>query len=374
LFSRWNNMGSQSEISLYSMNPDGTDVQMHYGSHSHNTGTNGSTVQFLQPREMSDNNIMVVLQPFTGTFSGGDVIKINTIDYADNTQGTWVQQGILTGPAQTVLTQNVNSGNALSPGGRFGSIYALGDGSNRTLVSWNQCQILSDPTDPTSTIIPCTLATQAQLNDPLLVEAPPAYGVYLMDFSTYTQIPVVTPEADTLVTDAVAAYKRTKPTILYDKVAGVDPEIDAINAGHNVGVLHIRSVYDFDENFDGLDTAATGLNSTADMADPTKTTSADQRPARFIRIIKAVSIPDRNTRNINNTAFGVSTQQGMREILGYAPIEPDGSVKIKVPADVPFTFSILDKEGRRIRGVRDNGRNTGVRWLSLLSRWCKSAK
>ena len=355
LFTRWNNMGSQSEMSLYSMNPDGTEVQMHYGSHSHNTGSNGSTVQFLQPREMSDNSIMTILQPFTGTFSGGDIIKINTNDYADNTQGTWVQQGTLSGPAQTVLTQNITSGNALSLGGRFGSIYALGDGSNRTLVSWNQCQILSDPTDPNSKIIPCTLATQAQLTDPLLVEAPPAYGVYLMDFSTYTQIPVVTPEADILVTDAVAAYKRTKPTILYDKVAGIDPDIDSINAGHNMGVLHIRSVYDFDENFDNLDTSASGINSTADMSDPTKTTSANQRPARFIRIIKAVSIPDRNTRNINNTAFGVSTQQGMREILGYAPIEPDGSVKIKVPSDVPFTFSILDKEGQRIRGVRDNG-------------------
>lgn len=355
LFSRWNNMGSQSEMSLYSMNPDGTDVQMHYGSHSHNTGTNGGTVQFLQPREMSDNNIMAVLQPFTGTFSGGDVIKINTNDYADNTQGTWIQQGTLSGPAQTVLTQNVTSGNALSLGGRFGSIYALGDGSNRTLVSWNLCQILSDPADPTSTIIPCTLATPAQLTDPLLVEAPPAYGVYLMDFSTYTQIPVVTPEADTMVTDAVAAYERTKPTILYDKVPGIDPELDATNAGHNMGVLHIRSVYDFDENFDSLDTAAAGINSPADMADPTKTTSVDQRPARFIRIIKAVSIPDNNVKNLNNNAFGVSTQQGMREILGYAPIEPDGSVKIKVPAEVPFTFSILDKDGRRIRGVRDDG-------------------
>lgn len=368
LFSRWNNMGSQSEISLYTMNPDGTDVQMHYGSHSHNTGTNGGTVHFLQPRETSDNNIVAIIQPFTGTFSGGDIIQINTNDYADNTQGTWLLQEVVSGPAQTVITQNVTSGNVLSLGGRFGSIYALGDGSNRTLVSWNQCQILSIPTDPTSTIIPCTLATPAQLNDPNLVEAPPAYGVYLMDFSTYNQIPVVIPEADTLVTDVVAAFKRTKPTILFDKVPGVDPEIDTINAGHNVGVLHIRSVYDFDENFNNLGTAATGINSTADMADPTKTTSADQRPARFIRIIKAVSIPGRNTRRISNTAFGVSTQQGMREILGYAPIEPDGSVKIKVPSDVPFTFSILDKEGRRIRGLRANGNRNNQRhqyWLQL---------
>ena len=104
------------------------------------------------------------------------------------------------------------------------------------------------------------------------------------------------------------------------------------------------------------------------MADPTKTTSADQRPARFIRITKAVSIPDQNTRDINNSAFGVSTQQGMREILGYAPIEPDGSVKIKVPAEVPFTFSILDKEGRRIRGLRENNTRNNQRhqyWLQV---------
>ena len=368
LFSRWNNMGSQNEISLYTMNPDGTDVQMHYGSHSHNTGSNNSTVHFLQPRETIDNNIMAIISPFTGTFGGGDIITINTNDYADNTQGVWLKQGTLTGPAQTVITQNITSGNTLSLGGRFGSIYSLGDGSNRTLVSWSQCQIVDVPTDPNSRNIPCTLATQAQLDDPNLQEADPAYGIFLMDFDTYNQIPVVKPEADTLFTDVIAAYPRTKPTIVFDKIAGVSEEIDSVNAGHDVGVLHIRSVYDFDQNFNNLGATAAGINSTADMADPTKTTSADQRPARFIRIIKAVSIPDRNTRNINNSAFGISTQQGMREILGYAPIEPDGSVKIKIPANVPFTFSLLDKEGRRIRNLRESGARNNQRhqyWLQL---------
>jgi hypothetical protein len=37
----------------------------------------------------------------------------------------------------------------------------------------------------------------------------------------------------------------------------------------------------------------------------------------------------------------------MREILGYAPIEPDGSVQIKVPAGVAFGVSVLDSAGRR---------------------------
>ena len=38
----------------------------------------------------------------------------------------------------------------------------------------------------------------------------------------------------------------------------------------------------------------------------------------------------------------------MREILGYAPVEPDGSVQIKVPAGVPFGIGVLDVNGRRI--------------------------
>ena len=38
----------------------------------------------------------------------------------------------------------------------------------------------------------------------------------------------------------------------------------------------------------------------------------------------------------------------MREILGYAPIEPDGSVNIQVPAYVAFHMSLLDANARRI--------------------------
>jgi hypothetical protein len=61
-------------------------------------------------------------------------------------------------------------------------------------------------------------------------------------------------------------------------------------------------------------------------------------------------------RDIANASFGVTGY--MREILGYAPVEPDGSVKIKVPANVAFQFSILDANGRRISPVHSN-------WLQL---------
>ena len=38
----------------------------------------------------------------------------------------------------------------------------------------------------------------------------------------------------------------------------------------------------------------------------------------------------------------------MVEIIGYAPVEPDGSVKVKVPANVALGVSVLDSMGRRI--------------------------
>ena len=45
----------------------------------------------------------------------------------------------------------------------------------------------------------------------------------------------------------------------------------------------------------------------------------------------------------------------MREILGYAPVEPDGSVRVKVPANVPFAIIVLDADGRRISRATRTG-------------------
>ncbi len=154
----------------------------------------------------------------------------------------------------------------------------------------------------------------------------------------------------------------------------MDPELNLELANDNTGILHIRSVYDMDGVFNPLNmsaanqTALATLVSTdpdgyagsfgfsadnrsiAYLADPSHFTS-DDRPARFLRVIKSVGIPDElggADFDISNDAFGQSTQQGMREIIGYAPIEPDGSVMIEVPANVPLAISVVDSKGRRI--------------------------
>jgi hypothetical protein len=38
----------------------------------------------------------------------------------------------------------------------------------------------------------------------------------------------------------------------------------------------------------------------------------------------------------------------MREIIGYAPVHPDGSVRVQVPANVPLSFEIVDANVQRI--------------------------
>ena len=342
VFSRWDHMGGRNEIGLYRTRPDGQETHILYGSHSHATGTDGGLVQFLRPREMPDGRIMVILRPFSGTFEGGDMVAIDVAGYADNDQPVADNPG-QTGPAQVpVSAGDVRTIPGPSPGGRFISAWPLWDGTPRALVSWSQCR-LQGPAP--GEILPCTAEALA---DPGAVEGPPLYSVFIYNLQDHTLLPVLVPEEGVEYTDVVAAQPRELPRILFDRQPGVELDEDWYNEG--VGVIHIRSVYDRDGGFDGLGAPAADIG---EMADPA-ITPADQRPARFLRVVKAVSMPDDNVVDIPRTAFGASTGQLMREIVAYAPVEPDGSVMVKVPANVPLAVSIVDDQGRRRGGRHRN--------------------
>ena len=194
--------------------------------------------------------------------------------------------------------------------------------------------------------MPCTPERLAVTN-PAPVVAPPLYGVWMYDPTTQTQQPIVIGEEGVLVADVVAAQPRRTPTSIPDKLPGVD--FDAELAAEGAGIINIRSVYDLD--------GVASVNIAA-VADPVITPPA-QRPARFLRIEKAVAIPDEDTVDLDDTAFGPNIQQGMREVIGYAPIEPDGSVRIKVPANVALALSVLDVNGRRTSARHQN-------WLQVV--------
>jgi hydrazine synthase alpha subunit-like protein len=332
LWSRWDHAPGKDAMHLYTANPDGTDLELYYGANSHLTGTNNTVVEFVHPRQMQDGRIMAIMRQYTDVDDGGDLVIIDGLHYVENTQPL-LADATLTGPAQSRATNNdVITIPGPSPGGRFTSAYPLQDGTNRILVSWTQCRLL-DATQTPPAIVPCT---SANLAIPNVQTAPPLYSVWMFDPRLNTLMPVMPVTEGIMVSDVAVAQPRALPNIILDKVPGVDLDQNLVDA--NVGVIDIRSVYDID----GLDTANPNI---ATLADPAKT-AASARPARFIRLEKAVSIPDRTVVNLSGAAFGASNF--MMELLGYAPIEPDGSVRLEVPADVAFRMSVLDANARRI--------------------------
>jgi hypothetical protein len=349
LFSRWDNMGNRNGINLYKMYPDGTNLRLVYGSKSHDTGTNGATIEFTEIRETLDNRILALARQSQGNFQGGDIIAIDVDNFIENQQTTAINNGILTGPAQVSDTYgNVTNDDLPSPAGRFNSYYPLRDGTDRRLVSWSPCRLLENNT--------IYLCTTDRLANPNAVEADPLYSVYLVDPREQTQAPVFIPREGMLYRDVAVAEPRALPPIHFDEQgpATSDYDFDPSIVNEGVGILNIRSVYDFDGGYNGLGSTAADITS---LADP-QATLADERAARFVRIVKAVSIPDNNLVDLNGADFGRSTQQLMREIIGYAPVEPDGSVRIKIPANIPFAISVLDKDGKRITNRHQN-------WLQL---------
>lgn len=334
LYSRWDRPGSVNGIHLYRVNPDGTALELLYGAESHRTGTDGASIQFVDAHEMMDGRILSVVRPFVHPELGGDLVAIDVGTYVENTQPTAANAG-MPGPAQTSVTTNeVRTDDLPSRGGRFSSAFPLWDGTDRVLVTWSNCRLVVD------TVI--TACSDETLADPNAVPAPPLYGVWMYDPADGTQLPIVSGEEGVLVSDVVAAQPRHRPTIILDQVAGgaLDPDLVA----ENVGILNIRSVYD-------IDGAAVG--DIAAIADPATTMAAD-RPFRFLRVERAVGIPDPDLVALADTAFGPNVRQGMREIVAYAPIEPDGSVRLKVPANVPLAVSVLDERGRRVSQRHQN--------------------
>jgi hypothetical protein len=241
------------------------------------------------------------------------------------------------------------------------------------LVAWRPCEVTRN-----GAVVPCTTLTPeelallgdnnrtkaAQAADAVKDNAPSAYAIYMFDPAKQTWLNVATPPQGFMYTDPVALTARTEPNV-------VEPTtVDAALAAQNMALIEVRSVYDTD----GLQRMAEGmltasdrgagctqsipLKAPADTAD-TRPMVADLArmknpadaaygcaPARFVRAMRGVPPP----------VGGMGVRQAIGEtefeqvqILGYAPIEPDGSFKLQVPADVPLALSVIDAEGRSIQ-------------------------
>ncbi len=350
IYSRWEQAYNRNnQFDIYQVNPDGTEQELLYGAHSHDTAS-GSESVFLHPRQMpgSPTRIITTLMPRQNTFEGGELVYIDYANFAEmNVPKITSSSGNVSG--QTSATGGrvpVTEGN--SANGRYTTPYPLWDNTNRALVAWAPCKVIKDGSPEF-----CTLA-----KDMTLEPAPAEYGIWILDLDTNAQRQMIFPEPGFTITDPVAIIDRDEalnsPAVITDKVAPADLDQDLFDAGR--GKLVIKSVYDTD-NFGILNMGSQLGNevpvpcvtnaATPNSACPTagqspdinaiKQLPADQRPARFLRVVKPAPIVDNeDTRD-------------MREILGYIPIEPDGSVVVEVPANRPLALEILGVNGKLIQ-------------------------
>ncbi|WP_143872816.1 hypothetical protein [Catenovulum sediminis] len=347
LYSRWDSAGGNNSINLYQMNPDGSENQFIYGWHSHPYSLNEQNIniQFIRMRQLPsgqfyfmltlDNNpsyqklpLTIDIDNYTEAF-----IELDGDEVSDS-----AQQRLF---VETLFDFDIDENINLS--GQLTDIFALRDNSSRYLMSLSLCRVQID--DKVQ-----TCRQTDELNADNVSAAEPIYELWLYDQQKNTQQLVVKGQSGKLIEQAIVMQSAPSAEFIADKQVGL--ELDAQTASLNAGILHIRSVYDLDgQSSEGI--------SIDELRDPMQT-PAEQLPARFLKLIRGVPMPPRSVRNVRGTDFGRSSNQLMREIIGYTPIQPDGSVKVVVPANTPFTLSLVDASGQRISPRHNH-------WLSVKS-------
>lgn len=334
IFGRSEWRGANPGVNLYQMDSDGKQLELLYGRHSHQQDEQRVHFTFAQP---TSTGLLTYVQTEQAGQYHQHWVYIDPVAYLDNTGPVQASSG-LTGPAQTpALYSQDTLFSALQRQGQVASVFPLRDGTERLLISWSPCRIV-DPSNAANAL-PCTDVNVAAEG---VQAAAPLFGLWLFDRQLQTQRPVQVAVEGQWFSEMVALTPSQPP--LQSEYSG-EPALIA----NNQGLLDIRSVYDIAGVANPVDISR--------LANP-QLTPAASRPAQFLQIIKPVAIPDNDDYPFTNTAFGRSAGQGMRDILGYVPIEPDGSVRVAIPADVPFSLALVDGQGRRISALHES-------WLQL---------
>ena len=376
MFSRWDHVGGRNHFKVFRSKPDGTDMFILFGAHSRGNS-------YLHPRDMDPKGkyagfIASDLMPLSGTHEGGGLMFIDAGNFSE--ENTPATPGMTGAGISQATAQELDIGRGLSQYGRISTPYPLWDGTDRVLVSFTPCEVSRG-----GAVVSCatlTAAEKSRLGEERLTEdiqadelqdnVRPSYAIYMFDPKAQTFLIVAAPPPGMMNTHPVAIQPRTEPN------ASLPTNVDATLAAQNLGLLEVRSVYDTD----GLGRMGAGVLTAADApagctsqipttasVDPADTRSqvADLvkmkdpastaygcTPARFIRAVRA--IPPGAGMTGMREAIG-ETEFEMQQIVGYAPIEPDGSFKLTVPADTPIGLAVVNERGE--------GLQTHTNWIQV---------
>ncbi len=337
----------QDILSLYRIAPSGGNMHRYFGSLNEEV-TDASFIHYMDPIPTEDGNLVTIMRHIYNPIYGGDVVKINSKEFY--AVGAPVNDSIVGEAEQSMTPGLVNFyPNQVSPTGWYSSVFPYRDGTQRLLASWATCLISTGEVNAA-----CEgSSTTTDLS-------PAQYGIWSIDPTDNTRLPVVNGQRQSLYTDIVIGKYNENAFPYRSPQAGftLDP---------GFGAFHIRSVYDMDSQ----DMAEPDGGITT-LRDPSLT-SPDARSERFIRVLTTRNIPSELEQAILdspilNPTDGSGPQMGLRPILGsgarglhdvlsYGMVDPDGSATVQVPHDIQFTFEIVNKYGKRVDLIAEPGYN-----------------
>ena len=293
IYSRWEHLGDPNKFPLFVINPDGTRPFVMYGNHSPEQSGSQS---YLDPRELSDGGLVCSVMERNSPFEGGAIAIIDISKSDDN----------LTFITPSTVPFN-NSG--LPSSALFKTPYPIIDKSyppdrqEKIIVAMSPIPV-----------VPGSNSNQVD------------FGLYVMDKDgTNLRLIYNDPGYNELHPVVLAAH--TAPFVYQP-----DPNVTAgLTTGATTGMFFDGNVYDRSTTDGHLRPDPSYVNADGSLGQ-----------AKYVRVLEAVPLPSNGSLRggpIGNTDFE------KQRLVGYAPVRPDGSFAIQVPANRPMHVQTLDEHG-----------------------------
>jgi len=283
MFTRWEHFGTMNRFPLFFTNPDGSGTFHLYGPHSRN---------FFHPTPTPDGRLLAIESTMIEEDAGPLAILKTEQGPADPVVGPTTNHW-------DVVTVQVNNDGAPWPYGAFKFPHSIG--TNRYVASYSLPAATEGDVDYGLYTFSLTQAGNGTVSEPATFT--------LADMTFLYNDPAMNEY------DAQLLAPRAKPPII---PTIVDRNVD-------YGVFLAQDVFNRGTN-DGQERpveGATGLNHIDSIA-----------------VLTARPTMAGEANNISANDFE------KRALIGFAPVQSDGSFRIKVPANTPISFATLDSAGR----------------------------
>jgi Hydrazine synthase alpha subunit middle domain/WD40-like Beta Propeller Repeat len=305
-FSRWDHLGPPNKIPLFSINPDGTKQFVLYGADETFSGqgnTSGARA-FLEARELGEGGIVTSLMERPSRFEGGAIAVIDL-------------GGKPITAAPEVVTPNSSPYNTTqkTSDAIYKSPYPIKDGSKeRILVAMSPHETGGD------------MGGDAFVN----------YDLYVMDKNGENRR-LIFANAETNDYDPIVVEERPIPNseAALSNLSTDKWVAEGLRTGANTGIFFDADVYSRMDN-DGQG------KPDPKWANHGETTDNATGQAKYVRFLEAVPMPSNYDMRGGETG---DTDFEKQRVIGYGPIQRDGSFALEVPANKSLHLQVLDEDG-----------------------------